>query len=334
YVFTSKEHIEPYLEDAETGPSVQWAKTQGRAPSFPSSHPLPFGEDDEGKALQLPIFEANEGEQETTHAYFPTLNFEHFYFRTWVAVAKRLNAHVVVGFPEKKKKTAVEGDDQEPDLVYYNSIAFVDPQGQLVTTYAKTFLYYTDENWAEEGPGFKSIEVEGLGKVGFGICMDVNPYQFKAPFAAFEFSSYHVEHKSTLLLCSMAWNKGEEAPKKEKTTPKPKKSTSENIQEQEDDDDEEDWEDDEETEEERAERESQTLTFETIQYWAMRMNPFYTQAKEASETYIAIANRIGTEGGNLFVGSSCVMKLSKKGPELLGALPANEEGLLRVEIPN
>lgn len=82
-----------------------------------------------------------------------------------LAVAKRLNAHVVVGFPEKKKKTAVEGDNREPDLVYYNSIAFVDPQGHLVTTYAKSFLYYTDENWAEEGPGFKSIEVDGLGKV-------------------------------------------------------------------------------------------------------------------------------------------------------------------------
>ncbi|KAG0013962.1 Carbon-nitrogen hydrolase, partial [Podila clonocystis] len=273
YVFTSKEHIEPYLEDTETGPSVQWAKTQ----------------------------------------------------------AQRLNAHVVVGFPEKKKKAAVEGTDQEPDLVYYNSIAFVDPHGHLVTTYAKTFLYYTDENWAEEGPGFKSIDVDGLGKVGFGICMDVNPYQFKAPFAAFEFSSYHVEQKSTLLLCSMAWNKGEEAPKKEKPTPKPKKSASERTQGQEDgaSSDEEFWEDDEETEEERVERENQTLMFETIQYWAMRMNPYYTQGKEASEAYIAIANRIGTEAGNLFVGSSCVMKLSKKGPELLGALPANEEGLLR-----
>ncbi|KAG0326694.1 Carbon-nitrogen hydrolase [Podila horticola] len=209
---------------------------------------------------------------------------------------------------------AVGGRDQEPNLVYYNSVAFVDPQGHLVTTYAKTFLYYTDENWAEEGPGFKSIDVDGLGKVGFGICMDVNPYQFKAPFAAFEFSSYHVEHKSTLLLCSMAWNKGEEAPKKEKAAPIPNKcSSSERTEDQEDGgDEEEEWEDDEETEEERAERESQTLMFETIQYWAVRMNPFYTQGK----------------------GASCVMKLSKKGPELLGALPANEEGLLRVEIPN
>jgi hypothetical protein len=29
YVFTSKDHIRPYLEDAKEGPSVQWAKAQG-----------------------------------------------------------------------------------------------------------------------------------------------------------------------------------------------------------------------------------------------------------------------------------------------------------------
>ncbi|KAF9371422.1 Carbon-nitrogen hydrolase, partial [Podila verticillata] len=93
---------------------------------------------------------------------------------------------------------------------------------------------------------------------------------------------------------------------------------------------EEEWEDDKETEEEALERENQALMFETIHYWAMRMNPFYTGKEEA---YVAIANRIGTESGILFVGSSCVMKLSKKGPELLGALSADKEGLLRVEIP-
>lgn len=127
--------------------------------------------------------------------------------------------------------------------------------------------------------------------------MDVNPYQFKAPFAAFEFSSYHVEQKTNLLLCSMAWNKGEEAPKKEKPAPKsPKKSSLEDAKGQEGDSGEEgdEWEDDEETEEEALEQENQTLMFETIQYWAMRMNPFYT-GKE--EVYIAIANRIGTEAG-------------------------------------
>lgn len=306
YVFTSKDHIRPYLENAETGPSIQWAKAQ----------------------------------------------------------AIRLNAHVQVGYPEKRVVNKTDPFKEE----YYNSVAFVSPQGVLLNTYAKHFLYYTDENWAEEGPSFESMPVEGLGQVGFGICMDVNPYQFKTPFSDFEFSSFHFGQKSNLLLCSMAWNKGEEAPKKEKVEPKPKSKKSkarlENQKEQrkdpdesaddprvaetegggendaaeveeDEDEDEEDWED--ELDEAELEREALELQYETIHYWAVRMSPFYKQQEKAGgkepflETYLAIANRIGTESGVLFVGSSCVIKLTKDGPELVGALPSDKEGILLVE---
>ncbi|KAF9092169.1 Carbon-nitrogen hydrolase [Mortierella sp. GBA35] len=246
YVFTSKSHIRPYLEDAETGPSIQWAKAQ----------------------------------------------------------AIRLNAHVQVGYPEKRVVNKAEPFKEE----YYNSVAFVSPQGILLKTYAKHFLYYTDENWAEEGPSFESIPVAGLGQVGFGICMDVNPYQFKTAFTDFEFSSFHLGQKSNLLLCSMAWNKGEETPKKEKVVPKAKSAKSKarlddlNVAETGEgettalDEDEEDWED--ESDEEEIERQALELQYETIQYWAVRMSPFYKQAKEPFlETHIVIANRLGTESG-------------------------------------
>ncbi|KAG0375941.1 Carbon-nitrogen hydrolase [Mortierella sp. AD032] len=318
YVFTSKDHIRPYLEDAETGPSIQWAKEQ----------------------------------------------------------AIRLNAHVQVGYPEKRIINKENPFKEE----YYNSVAFVSPQGVLLNTYAKHFLYYTDENWAEEGPSFESMPVEGLGQVGFGICMDVNPYQFKTPFSDFEFSTFHLREKTKLLLCSMAWNKGEEAPKKEKVVPKAKSAKSKarlaeekekegpskgDQQEQESanshvaetgarttsgaaaasvadkgDDDEgsevgeegDEWED--EPDEEELEMEALKLQYETIHYWAVRMSPFYKQqGKEPFlETHIAIANRLGTESGAQFVGSSCVIKLTKEGPELLGALSSDKEGILFVEI--
>ncbi|KAF9900897.1 Carbon-nitrogen hydrolase [Linnemannia zychae] len=317
YVFTSKDHIRPYLEDADTGPSVQWAKEQ----------------------------------------------------------AIRLSAHVQVGYPEKRVINKEDSFKEE----YYNSVAFVSPQGVLLNTYAKHFLYYTDENWAEEGPSFESMPVEGLGQVGFGICMDVNPYQFKTPFSDFEFSSFHFDQKTNLLLCSMAWNKGEEAPKKEKVVPKPKSAKSkarlaeENKEKEgeaskgdqgeqesanshvaeagaratnssaaansDDGNDEEEgsegdegdeWED--EPDEEELERQALELQYETIHYWAVRMSPFYKQAKEPFlETHVAIANRLGTESGAHFVGSSCVIKLTKEGPELMGALPSDKEGILLVD---
>ncbi|KAG0241919.1 Carbon-nitrogen hydrolase [Actinomortierella wolfii] len=290
YMFTSKDHIRPYLEDAETGPSVQWAKKQ----------------------------------------------------------AIRLRAHVVVGFPEIRinKETQQES--------YYNSSCFVSPEGKLLSVYSKTFLYYTDENWAEEGPGFTSIPVEGLGQVGFGICMDVNPYQFKADFTDFEFANFHLNHRSNLILCSMAWNKGEDPPKDtatRKSRVKAKAVKTEVVgstdkEKQEDDtegiiDDEGDsdpWEDVEDSDEdkqdaEEEERRYQQIQFETIQYWAVRMNPFYKQQKlPYHEAIFVVANRIGLESGVLFVGSSSVFKLGQDGPELIGTMPANREGILSVNV--
>ncbi|KAG2172045.1 hypothetical protein INT43_001522, partial [Umbelopsis isabellina] len=111
--------------------------------------------------------------------------------------AKRLNAFVMVGYPQ------IVSSDNGP--LYYNSACLVDRQGNLVTTYQKRFLYQVDEAWAQEGPAFKSMYIEGLGQVGLGICMDLNPYQFKAEFHEFEFAKYHLEHKTELLLCCMSW---------------------------------------------------------------------------------------------------------------------------------
>ncbi|KAI9319390.1 carbon-nitrogen hydrolase [Dichotomocladium elegans] len=141
YVFHNPQEIEPFVEDEDTGPTVQWAKDQ----------------------------------------------------------ARRLQCFVVVGYPECT-----------PDDKYYNSLCCVDPQGTRIATYRKTFLYTVDENWACEGPGFISMAIDGLGKVGFGICMDLNPYQFKSEFEAYEFARFHVGHQTQLIICCMAWLKNDD----------------------------------------------------------------------------------------------------------------------------
>ncbi|KAI8989590.1 carbon-nitrogen hydrolase, partial [Pilobolus umbonatus] len=107
--------------------------------------------------------------------------------------AIRLHCHVMAGYPQGIGSKC------------YNSICFVDPQGTLVYTYQKTFLFETDENWAIEGPGFVATKLDGLGKVGFGICMDLNPYRFEADFYDYEFARYHLNQDTDLILCSMAW---------------------------------------------------------------------------------------------------------------------------------
>lgn len=37
--------------------------------------------------------------------------------------------------------------------------------------------------------------------------MDLNPYKFKSDFDAYEFANYHLDEKTDIILCSMAWLK-------------------------------------------------------------------------------------------------------------------------------
>ncbi|KAJ5562606.1 Carbon-nitrogen hydrolase [Penicillium sp. DV-2018c] len=132
--------------------------------------------------------------------------------------AKRLRCKVCIGYPE------IERDVENPDQVtYYNSLLVVDEKGETVANYRKTFLYYTDETWAAEGQverGFHELEfasqvtsssLESQAQepkriaTSFGICMDINPYKFEAPFDKWEFATRVLDSKSQLVILSMAW---------------------------------------------------------------------------------------------------------------------------------
>lgn len=176
YNFPSLEAIKPYLEQSGQGPSAAWARE----------------------------------------------------------TAERLKCKVCVGYPEVEVENSHSG---QPEEKYYNSLLVVDEQGNILVNYRKTFLYYTDETWASEGSaelGFhqltfpeanyasSSARAEGgaailppskgsNGKVGneiatsFGICMDINPYRFEAPYTAYEFAHRVLDSKSQLVILSMAW---------------------------------------------------------------------------------------------------------------------------------
>ncbi|CAG7949628.1 unnamed protein product [Penicillium nalgiovense] len=167
YNFPSLEAIEPYLEPAGDGPSGSWARE----------------------------------------------------------TARRLRCKVCVGYPE------IEKDSQNSDkTTYYNSLLVVDEDGKFILNYRKSFLYYTDETWAAEGQverGFHELEFASQGTVSslrnpvhqgeqalsenkrvatsLGICMDINPYKFEAPFTKWEFASRVLDSKSQLVILSMAW---------------------------------------------------------------------------------------------------------------------------------
>jgi len=116
-------------------------------------------------------------------------------FRWCQRQAHRLHCLVTCGYVEK------EG------VLLYNSMLVVSPDGELVRNPRKTFLYETDKAWATAGEGFCSWHCPWLDKtISFGICVDINPDDFTALFAAYEFGSHALEHKSDLVLFACAWN--------------------------------------------------------------------------------------------------------------------------------
>lgn len=81
--------------------------------------------------------------------------------------ALKYNCHVTVGYPEKVDLTPKWPSGPE----YYNSAITCNSEGETVANYRKSFLYYTDETWALEGPtGFYAGDISGLGRVAMGIC--------------------------------------------------------------------------------------------------------------------------------------------------------------------
>ncbi|KAJ3020413.1 Carbon-nitrogen hydrolase [Thoreauomyces humboldtii] len=201
--------------------------------------------------------------------------------------AKALDATVQVGFP---RLVPSEAADSPPIL--YNSVAIVGPTSVL-NFYDKHFLFETDQAWASPGSSFRNIPTS-LGVLGPGICMDLNPFEFEAPFDAYEYANWHLKHGTQTLTLSMAWILGEEGG--------------------EGDDGGEMW--------------GEMPVQSSLRYWAMRMHPVV----EADDPVIfACANRVGQEKETTFCGSSCVMVLGGKQITLLGALGRREEGVLLVD---
>lgn len=139
-----------------------------------------------------------------------------------------------MGYPEIETNASTE------ETNFYNSLVIVDEAGEVIHNYRKSFLYFTDESWASEGDVERSFReltfpsrqgnenengmatastiagdvaasdtprhaAEKRVATSFGICMDINPYKFEAPYTAWEFANRVLDSKSQLVILSMAW---------------------------------------------------------------------------------------------------------------------------------
>ncbi|GEQ70419.1 hypothetical protein JCM33374_g4096 [Metschnikowia sp. JCM 33374] len=130
-------------------------------------------------------------------------------FRLARELSRKYKCTTVIGYPEKAGP------------ITYNSALVVDAQGKLITNYRKSHLYETDETWGcSENPerDFPPLQLswpkkaqDSAGSVtasvtaNIGICMDMNPYQFKADFNEFEFSMNCWKNDASLIIVPTAW---------------------------------------------------------------------------------------------------------------------------------
>ncbi|KAL2873927.1 hypothetical protein SGCOL_010898 [Colletotrichum sp. CLE4] len=206
--------------------------------------------------------------------------------------ALKYNCNVVVGYPEK-----VDVSNQWPTgPEYYNSAIVVNEDGETIANYRKSFLYYTDETWALEGnQGFYEGFIPGLGHASIGICMDLNPYKFQAPWHAFEFAFHVLEYESNLVIVSMAWMTREDGRMFSRMPNEP--------------------------------------DMDTLTYWVTRLEPII-RAETDEEIIVVFCNRTGIEDDAVYAGTSAVVGIQAGEVKIYGLLGRGEKELLVVDTNN
>jgi len=116
-------------------------------------------------------------------------------------IALSLDSYVVGGYPE-----LAFVDEQKH---FFNSAYVVSRTGELLLNFRKKHLFQTDKPWAEEGSSFSSLELTTRGgcafRAGFGICMDINPYEF-VDSSLFELAEFCKQEEVDLVVLLSAWN--------------------------------------------------------------------------------------------------------------------------------
>lgn len=209
------------------------------------------------------------------------------------SMARRYRCHVCVGYPEY---TAQSPTTPSSPVLRYNSAVLVSPQGNVITNYRKHHLYTTDETWALPGPdGFYYGEDAKLGKIAMGICMDMNPWRFQAPFTKYEFANHVLQTGAELIIFPMAW------------------LTSEPI--------------------ETMEESALVPDADTLAYWIQRLQPIVDSGHRGGKEIIFVgANRTGTENGATFAGTSVVLGIRQGNVKVYGCLGRGTDELLVCDV--
>lgn len=248
-------------------------------------------------------------------------------------ISARFGCFTLAGYPERAGETI------------YNSAVLVGPDGKSIRNYRKTHLYETDEVWGcSENPD-KSfapfplvvdreyyLKERKLNKsyatvtTTIGICMDLNPYKFEAPFNAFEMSMAAFSGGAKLLLCPMAWLLPRSPSIDDKITSQMQKDRGREIQDRfftpsptevnlvDLAGQQRKTEDVDSTEAYFAQAEHSTINYWMVRFFPYLKHPFneLNQAWVRRATLVA-CNRLGVEDSVVYGGSSTIMQFVPRG---------------------
>ena len=271
------------------------------------------------------------------------------------STASRFNCIVSVGYPEK---TSVPiPPSSRPTLnpsstANYNSTVTVGPDGKILAHYRKTHLYYTDETWAHESDtGWLTTNLPLLPlhngdnnlPTAFGICMDLNPHLFTAPWKAYEFASHALRTNAHLVILSTAWtlaaptsiSPSSSLPTSQDsasttTTPPPDPSSSSSSSSS----------STSSPSSSPPPANAKVPSHETLTYWLNRLTPLLSSSSSTNnsssssspaERIVVIANRCGRERDVAYAGTSTVMGLGNGVVRVWGTMGEGEEGVLVVD---
>lgn len=202
--------------------------------------------------------------------------------------SRRIECYSLMGFPEvepprlssqpvqasrpfdarpKAEQTQPSAQESRSGPHYYNSAILTSPSGTPLHTFRKHFLFNDDERWCEAGAGFQYIDIpltpSSTIRVAVGICMDINPYQFKSDFELYEFASWCVDHQVDMVVLPMAWLCSTDTGKGEAEEPH----------------------------------------LDVVNYWAARFAPLMERGEQGNKVILIACNRTGTEGGEYCVAT-------------------------------
>lgn len=254
------------------------------------------------------------------------------YFKT---LSKKYNSYVISGF--------IERDSVVKDKFYNSSICVY--KDKIIKIHRKKHLYYTDEKWSTETTqDFSTFKMDLVNdsdskeiNCSMGICMDINPYKFIAPFDKYEYSSYCAKENVDLVVCPTAWTNPCSVLQNETETDK-KKRYLELLEKMKPNLTNPDLVDDREILHVNSlmnEKTYSTTEFlykpdiQTINYWYSRFKPMHALNKR----YLLFCDKTGIERNSvLYNGSSTCIELVDGKAMVKGCLTTSDESVLSCEL--